>query len=142
VIRNARPQTERGSITVAAAIASFTALVLCGLVIDGGYTLAARQRAANTAENAARAGANALAISDLRRNGAVRLDPNAATTAAREYLDRAGLQGTVHVSGDTVRVTVDDDQPMTLLGLVGIRRLHVTGHATARAVQGVTGAET
>lgn len=133
-----RPHGDDGALVLAAAIAMPLAIVLFGLVVDGGYTLAQRQRATHAAEDAARAGANALAVPELRR-GAVRLDPAAATAAARGYLSRAGYHGTVTIADDTITVHVTATQKLTLLPLIGLRQLTVHGDATARAVPGITG---
>ncbi len=132
---------DRGSLALAAAVAFPAALILCGLVLDGGYTLAARQRAANHAENAARVGAQQLDIPELRRTGRIRLDPPAAVRAARAHLAQARVTGTVQVSGRTVTVRVTVRQPMTLLRLTGLSHVDLTAQATARAAPGVTGPE-
>lgn len=131
---------ETGSVALAAAIFFPAVLIVAGLVLDGGFALAARQRAASTAENAARAGAQALDIDELRRTGRVQLDQRAAAAAARTYLSRVGGTGTVEVHGTTVTVTVSVRQPMTLLRLSGLTTVTVTGRATARAASGITGA--
>lgn len=131
---------EAGSVALAAAIFFPAVLIIGGLVLDGGFTLAARQRAASTAENAARAGAQALDINELRRTGRVQLDQRAAAAAARTYLSQVGDTGTVEVRGTTVTVSVSERQPMTLLRLSGLTTVTVTGRATARAASGITGA--
>ena len=133
-----RPAGDDGTLVLAAAVAMPLAIVLFGLVVDGGYALAQRQRATHAAEDAARAGANALAVPELRR-GTLRLDPAAATAAAHRYLSRAGYHGTVTVTDDTITVHVTATQPLTLLPLIGLRHLTVHGDATARAVPGITG---
>ena len=139
--RPARPRTlsdDRGSLSLAAAIVMPAVIVLFGLVVDGGYALAQRQRAIDAAQNAARAGANALAVDDLRRS-AVRLDPTAAAAAARDYLTKAGYQATIRVTADRVTVTVRATQRLRLLAFIGMRSLEVQGVATARAVPGING---
>ena len=105
-------------------------------MIDGGYALAARQEAASTAEQAARAGADALARDGLRNAGPVRLDPAAATAAARSYLATTGHAGDVAVEGQTVQVKVLITRRTAILSAVGIDT--VSSAATASAV-GLTG---
>lgn len=138
--RSHHTDPESGSLALAAAIFFPAVLVLFGLVLDGGYTLAARQRAASTAENAARAGAQALDVAELRRTGRIQLDQRAAAAAARTYLTNVGETGRVEVRGTTVTVTATARQPMTLLRLTGLTTVTVTARASARAASGITGA--
>ena len=102
-----------------------------GLVIDGGYTLGARREAMNQAEQAARAGSDALNEGSLR-DGAVRVDPGRAIAAAHAYLARVGAHGNVSVNGDEVTVTVTSRQDTKILSIVGVGSLPV--EATASAV--------
>ena len=134
-----QPGRDAGSLTLIVALLLPVALLMIGLVIDGGLLLAARQRAANLAENAARAGANRLSHGELRRTDRATLDQPAAVAAARDYLRQAGQAGTVRVSDTTVTVTVTVDQRTTLMTLAAINHVTVTGTATARAVRGITG---
>lgn len=113
-------------------------LLLAGLVLDGGLTLAARVRAIDEAQAAARAGAQALDLAAYRQSGQVSLDPARATRAAQDYLAAAGAAGTVTVSADRVRVTVSLTQRMQILSLAGIRTMTVTGTGAARAAHGVS----
>src|SRR3954468_13031547 len=95
-------------------------LAIAGLVVDGGYVLAARRAAFDEAEEAARAGAQAIDVDSLRRGGAVVVVPDEARQRALAYLARSGHAGSVEVSGDRVTVHVRFEQPMVLLGLVGV----------------------
>lgn len=135
--------SERGSVTVFVVVFTVALLMVAGLVIDGGYTLAAHRRAFNEAEAAARAGAQAIDLDTLRATGTAVLDPDAARTRAEAYLATTGHQGTVEVDGDTVRVHVEFRQPMLLLSIVGVGPLDINGDGSARAVRGVlTGGDT
>jgi Flp pilus assembly protein TadG len=127
---------ERGVVTAFMAVFVVALLAVAGIVIDGGYTLAAKRRALDEAEGAARAGAQALTLGSLRQ-GTPRLDPVRATAAAEEYLAKTGHAGTVAVSGDVVSVTVSFTQPMLILGLGGLGRVTVTGQGEARPVRGL-----
>jgi hypothetical protein len=109
--------------------------VLAALVIDGGRVLAARRQAIDEANEAARAGAEALSVSTYRATGTVALDPGTAT--ARAYLDRTGHAGTVAVAGDRVSVTVSFSEPLSLLSIAGLSHMTVTGHGAATLVRGV-----
>jgi Flp pilus assembly protein TadG len=51
--------TDEGAIITFVVLITVALLAMAGLVIDGGYTLAARQEAANSAEQAARIWAGA-----------------------------------------------------------------------------------
>lgn len=129
--------SERGAVTVFVVVLTMALLLMGGLVLDGGNTLAAQRRAFNEAEAAARAGAQAVDLDVLRATGAVQLDPAAAAALAESHLAGTGHRGTVHVEGDTVRVSVAFRQPMLILGVAGVGPLEVTGVGEARAVRGV-----
>jgi Flp pilus assembly protein TadG len=132
---------ESGQVT-AFVVVFFVALVaLAGLVIDGGEALAAKRRAIDEAASAARAGAQAVNVDVYRSTGSLSLDPVAARDAALAYLARTGDTGTVSVVGDTVTVTVRVSHDLTLLPVVGLRRLTLTGTGTAHVVHGIDRAE-
>ena len=50
-------------------------VLMIGLVLDGGLTLAARERALGEAQEAARAGAQAVNLATYRQDGDLVLDP-------------------------------------------------------------------
>lgn len=112
-------------------------LLVAGLVFDGGYVLAARRRALNEAEAAARVGADALGVDAYRSSGGISLDAGPAVSAAQGYLAQTGHRGTVRVLGDRVVVEVSVDQPLQILGMAGIGSMTVSGTGEARAVRGV-----
>lgn len=125
-----RYQGSVGSLTVLMAVLALAMFALAGLAIDGGRALAARQQASAEAEQAARAGAQAVSLGALRQ-GRVVLDPPVAVADAEHYLHQIGAQGSAVATASTVTVTVDAEVPTVILGIVGIRRLAV--HATAAA---------
>ena len=129
--------SERGSVTVVVVVFTVALLLVGGLVLDGGYTLAAHRRAFNEAEAAARTGAQAVDLDVLRATGEVRLDHGAARELAESYLAEAGHQGLVEVDGDSVHVRLSFEQPMLILSIVGVGPLEVNGEGKARAVRGV-----
>ena len=135
-------RNEAGQVTAFVVIFAVALLLAAGLVLDGGYVLAAKRRAMNEAEGAARAGAATTALAGYRTSGPVRLDPAKAEAAARAYLAQTGHGGEVAVAGDRVTVTVRFDQPLQILGLGGLGAQTVTGRGEARAVRGVERAET
>lgn len=137
-----RLRDEEGMVTAFVVIFTFALLLLAGLVIDGGLTLAARVQAIDEAQAAARAGAQAINLPLFRSTGQVVLDPAQARQAAESYLAATGHTGTVAINGNDVEVTVSITQPMRILGVGGIGSLSVTGHGNAIPEHGVTGAAT
>lgn len=133
---------EEGMVTAFVVIFTFALLLLAGLVIDGGLTLAARVQAIDEAQAAARAGAQAINLPLFRSTGQVVLDPAQARQAAESYLTATGHSGTVAINGNDVEVTVSITQPMQILGIGGIGSLSVIGHGNAIPEHGVTGAGT
>lgn len=136
-----RLREESGQVTPFVVVFVAALMLMAGLVIDGGLALAAKVRAIDEAQAAARAGAQALDLRAYRTSDTVVLDPARAAAAARSYLSSTGDSGQVRVSGDTVFVTVTIAQPTQILGLAGLHALTVTGSGTATAVRGVTGPE-
>lgn len=123
---------------VTAFVVVFTLALLCmaGLVLDGGLALAAKVKAIDTAQAAARAGAQAIDIPLYRATGQITLDPQQAAADAKHYLATTGHPGTVTVDGEEVTVTVTISQPTQILDLAGIDQLTETGTGTATAEQG------
>jgi Flp pilus assembly protein TadG len=113
-----RARDERGSISMFMVIFTISVLLLAGLVYDGGLAIAARQRAADIAEEAARAGANAVDTDTLREGQPLRLDPNQACANARELVRRDG-------DGSMTGCDVDGLDPSVL---------HVQVHVTVQPV--------
>ena len=125
---------ERGAIGVFLAVLVPGLLLIVGLAVDGGAKVAATQRANAIADEAARAGGQALDVS-AALTGQVRVDPAAAVAAAQDYLSRNGVQGTVTVvDADTLQVSTTLSEPTTFLGLIGISTLTVEGTGTADLV--------
>ena len=124
---------QRGSVAIVMPILAVGLLAMAGLVLDGGAALAARGRAADVAQQAARAGADALTPSSLRRSDPSRLavDPAAAVAAADQVLAAGDVAGQVSVAGDTVTVTAQVSRKTAMLSAVGINT--VTGRASATA---------
>lgn len=110
-----------------------------GLVLDGGRAIAARQRAVDIAEQAARSGVDALDETVLRSTGVDSVDPTQARAAACRYVSMEDPDAgcAVRVQGATVRVSVTTTTPTVLLGLIGFNRFTATGTATAAPVRGV-----
>lgn len=128
---------DHGSISLYFAIVTVAAMAMAGLVVDGGAALATRERAADLATAAARAGATALTPASLRGlTSGLQADPSAATRAADLILTDAGATGTVVVTGATVTVTVHVPRHTVILSAVGLDDISQSATATATAVVG------
>ncbi len=110
-----RLDDDRGSVSIFMAVIAVAFLVVAGLAVDGGNKLGALSEARDIADNAARAGAQAVDTDAYRNTGEPTLDPVAATQAANAYLASVGHAGTVTVAGSTVTVTVTISVPTRFL---------------------------
>ena len=132
-----QPRADDGGVTVFVVIIATALLAMAAISVDGGYVLAARERAHSAAAQAARSGANAVSTDSVRSGGAD-LDTAAASDAAQAVLSKDNLVGTVTVTGSQVTVTVTTTTNTVMLGIVGINNLTVHASAAARDVDGVT----
>ncbi len=123
---------DEGQITAFVVVMMAALILLAGLVLDGGLTLAARERALGEAQQAARAGAQAVNLTVYRTDGKLILSPGQAVADGHAYLASIGADGTVTVAGNTVTATVTIIQDMQILDVAGLRS--ITVHATASAV--------
>lgn len=129
-----RPDGERGSVSVLVAVLVPGLLLIIGLAVAGGAKVQATQRADAIAEEAARAGGQALDRSAALA-GQLRVDVPTAVAAAQDYLRRNQVEGAVTVvDGETLRVTTTIVQPTTFLGVLGITTMTVRGSGTAHLV--------
>ena len=144
-----RSARDRGSAALFVAIFAPAMIFLAGLVIDGGAALEVRQRAADIAEQAARAAGQQCDVGLLRSASECRItDEAAAETAAAPYLDDNGVTGWDLVLFDQVpgqpgqfygvRVTVTIRFRTTLLGIVpAYQTMTITQTGEAVAVTGL-----
>jgi Flp pilus assembly protein TadG len=123
-------RSERGAVTAFVAIVATALVLVAGMAYDGGHVIAVHNAARNTAEKAARAGAQQIDLDELRATQRVRLDPRTAERAAGEFLERAGATGTVNVDGSSVTVTVTTTAAMHILPTAD-RTIVVSETATA-----------
>ncbi|MDT0307265.1 hypothetical protein RM780_09850 [Streptomyces sp. DSM 44917] len=130
---------DRGQITAFVVPLMVTLMAMAGLALDGGLALAARVRALGEAQEAARAGAQAIDLAVYRADGTLRLDPAQARRLAVTYLTGAGTQGMVSATEEEVTVTVTAVQDTQLLHLVGVDTLTVTASGAAQPQPGITG---
>ena len=128
---------ERGQVTVVFVALAVVLVMLGGLAYDGARILNAKRAASSLALEAARAGAQAISTESFYQgDGNVTVDPIQARFAAAEFLDQHD-EWSISVRGDTVSTTVWLTQPLQVLSMLGIESRRVTGHASARAIQGI-----
>jgi Flp pilus assembly protein TadG len=136
--RKQRRPRDEGTLTLFTAIVAIALLAVVAFVLDAGAKLQAGQQARGLAEEAARAGADAVNTS--ASSGPLTVSPGQAIAAAQQYLSQAGHSGRVIVTGTTtVQVTVTVSSPAPLTAILGIGSVSATETATATLTQGVTG---
>lgn len=135
-----RQDPDRGSLAGYLVIMTVALFALAGLVLDGGAALTAHGQAADVAQQAARAGADALDVASLRSRTPAGLtaNPAAARAAAQAVLTAAGVQGEVTVSGSQVTVSAQASRPAAILSIVGIDEVGGKATATAFPLHGTT----
>ncbi|MCP3992426.1 MAG: hypothetical protein GY724_25365 [Actinomycetia bacterium] len=131
---------ERGGVSIFVVLLVVPMVMMAGLAFDGGHILSTRREVADTAQQAALAGAQAIDGPAVRQ-GEIRVNAGLVHAAASGYLADAGHTGTVQVSVSEVTVTVTQVVDMQLLSAIGIGPKTVSGTATSRLVRGVDGPE-
>jgi hypothetical protein len=130
-------RSDRGTVTAFVVSFAIALLAVGGLVLDGGYLLAARERAYDEADAAARAGAQAIDVDALRSGGPATLSVTDVEQRVDDYLRASGREGAVEVHGDQVTVTITQERSMVLLGAFGVGPVTIEATGTASAVQAV-----
>jgi Flp pilus assembly protein TadG len=139
---------ERGSITPFVVIVSLAIILLAALVVDGGRQLNAKGRAVAYAQEAARAGAQAIDVADPRLD----LVPDDALKAAQQYCQQAMAADAQLVKCRAEITRIDDPggafNAVTvstqvriraiLLGMIRKSVLNASGKALARPVSGIS----
>jgi Flp pilus assembly protein TadG len=137
---------ERGSMTVFVVLWSLVIVMVAALVIDVGLAISQRERAANLADQAARAEAQDLNTATLRQNGTVQIVDDGCLRASTYLADAAnsihygtatldtsaGDGCTFAAAGDAVTVSVDLTYSPFVFDLFGgTVTVNETGTATA-----------
>jgi hypothetical protein len=130
---------DDGQVTAFVVVMALALVLVIGLVLDGGLTLAARERALDEAQDAARAGAQAVNLAAYRQDGTLVLTPAQAAADADAYLASIGADGTATATADLVTVTVTVVQPMQILSAAGLQAVTVRATASAVPVRGIDG---
>jgi len=138
-LRDHMTQADSGQITAFVVVMATALILLAGLVLDGGLTLSARERALGLAQEAARAGAQGVNLAIYRQSGNLVLSPALAAADAQQYLASTGSQGTVQVTGNIVTVTVTITQRMQILDAAGLHAITVHASASATPDRGILG---
>lgn len=132
---------DAGYVSLYLVVVTIGLLVLAGLVLDGGRAIAARERAFDVSQQAARAGANALSQQSLRNAVPLSLDSTAAMAAAEKVLTTGDVAGDVSIDATTVTVRVTVYEPTVVLSIVGINELTANASASAEPIRGTTAEE-
>lgn len=136
-------RTDRGSVTVWLALASFVMVVLVGVAVDLSGQVYASQHARDVASQAARVAGQQLDSGPAVRGGTNQVDTATAVAAAKTYLASSGMQGEVTVTGGgaTLVVTTSSTYETKFLSIIGLSSLAVSGRSEARIVRAVNGTE-
>ena len=136
---------DRGTLSLFVVLFTPVVVLLAGLLVNGGIAINARERAADVAQQAARAGANDLNVAALR-SGTVELDPAACNVGYRvrgqvhrhrgDARDRARSFRSNGHPGIKVYATVTVHPQF--LGLIGIGSFAQTSYGEATPVCGIT----
>jgi hypothetical protein len=132
---------EHGGLSLMIVVMFVVLAALAGIVVDGGAKLAGDENATAVAQEAARAGATTVDLSEAYANGLFVVSQQQALDAARSYLAAAGYSRyEVTAPGpSSIEVSVRVTQPTRFLSLIGVDSFTCTGTATASLVTGVTG---
>jgi Flp pilus assembly protein TadG len=107
--RRDRTRDERGSFTIFVVLWSLVIVMVAALVIDVGLAISQRERAADLANQAARAEAQNLNAAALRETGAPLINADPGCVEANDYLDAAA--SSVHYGKAVI-----DSCPVSLAG--------------------------
>ncbi|MEV4256007.1 pilus assembly protein TadG-related protein [Spirillospora sp. NPDC049652] len=131
-------ERDRGTVTLYIVLFTPAVFVLAGLLLDGGRAIHARQRAADMAEQAARAGANQIDTTTLRDSGKVQIDTQTACASAYSLLNDYGEQvdaSSCDPAPNEVRVSVRITVHPQLLSIIpGMGSFQMTSEASAHPV--------
>jgi len=135
---------DRGTLSLFVVLFTPVVVLLAGLLVDGGIAINARERAADVAQQAARAGANDLNVAALR-SGRIELDQGACNVATAFVGKYTGIGATpgpctfVPVNGHQgIKVYATVTVHSQFLGLIGISSFTQRSYGEATPVCGIT----
>jgi Flp pilus assembly protein TadG len=137
-----RPEGDRGTVAMFTTIFAVFVLALAGLLVDGGLTIHARQRAADIAEQAARAAADDIDVNYLRQTGKARIlnsdEPcRRARLLAAKYPEVTGSIQCDTSDGQAARVAVQIRVKFQLLSAFGFSDMTMSSTASAHPQEGI-----
>lgn len=137
-----RPGGDRGTVAMFTTIFAVFVLALAGLLVDGGLTIHARQRAADIAEQAARAAADDIDVNYLRQTGKVRIVASdapcrRARLLAARYPEVTGPIDCDTSGGRSARVAVQIRVKFQLLSAFGFSDMTMSSTASAYPQEGI-----
>lgn len=133
---------DSGTVAMFTTIFALFVMALAGLLVDGGLAIHARQRAADIAEQGARAAADDIDVNVLRQTGQARItDERSACLRARRlvamYQEVSGPPECHIELGQAARVTVRIDVHLQILGAFGFGDFSMSSSATAHPQEGI-----
>ncbi len=135
---------QRGSVSIWAALIVAVFTLIVGISVDLVGQVAAKQRAADVAAQAARIAAEQVDPTTVLSGArTVTANPVRARQAALAYIAGADMTGTVTIGAGGTQLAITTTatyQPVFLTG-IGIGPLTVTGTSTARLVRTLNGSE-
>lgn len=127
----ARLGCERGSVLITGLLLSLALLMVIGFAVDIGHAFLVRRQLTSIADDAALSGSQAIDIPALHE-GHLQLNMSEARAQALQSIDaNPHVSGQVTASAGDVTVTVRRRVPTILLGLIGLRILTISAHASA-----------
>jgi Putative Flp pilus-assembly TadE/G-like len=133
---------DSGTVAMFTTIFALFVMALAGLLVDGGLAIHARQRAADIAEQGARAAADDVDVNVLRRTGQAQItDERSACLRARRlvamYPEVSGPPECHIEFGQAARVTVRINVHLQILGAFGLGDFSMSSSATAHPQEGI-----
>jgi Flp pilus assembly protein TadG len=123
--------SERGSVLITGLLLSVALVMVIGAAVDIGHAFLVRRQLASIADDAALSGSQAIDLPELHA-GHLELNPGQARSDALSTIAaNPATHGQATATPANVTVTVTRRVPTILLGLVGLRTLTVSAHATA-----------
>lgn len=127
----ARLAGERGSVLITGLLLSIALIMVIGFAVDVGHAFLVKRQLASIADDAALSGSQAISVQSLHE-GRLQLNPAEAQAEAQATIAATPtVAGQVSATTTGVTVSVTRRVGTILLGLIGIRTLTITAHATA-----------